>query len=579
MKAYSFAILILSLILFSCSKSDNMRLLEQADAIIEDDPETSMNILMTVDTNTFNDEESAYYALLFTQSQIKNWVEVDSDTLISQAYHYYKDRDEGDRTIRALFYTAKVAYNRGDLRASVGDALAAYEFAKNEKNAYWIAKTSELLSSIFFDVYNFPQAEEYSKIAIDNYVRAGKVKKQRFALGTLGYILINEGRERAAVEMLDSLIYVCSKESPVDSDLLEYLGSPYLEGLLLLDSLDAIAPSTIQTALNENDTVNDQYHALIKSWILQQQNNYQEAQNTLNQALVVTENEADYANLLYEKYQNAVKAENFKEASIYTDSLIVLQSNVAKDLLFNSVEEQKSRFYKNRSDFSKLQKESTQKVLYITIIFSSCAILLLLIIYSLILKNKKIKIENTLSALIDEKYRAERLVLQRNKVEKKLKNETAKVNKLKIELDFQQRQADRNSLTVQSLFRNQWKTLNMLCDEYYEKFGNENTRKVILKNIEKEIDKQRSEKSLKKIEDSVNCYMNDIMNKLRSECHNLNEDEYIFVMLNYAGFSIRAICLLNNIKYKTFHNKKSRVVKKIQQSGSPNTHKFTSLLL
>lgn len=578
MKAYSFAILILCLILFSCSKSDNMRLLEQADAIIEDDPETSMNILMTVDTNTFNDEESAYYALLFTQSQIKNWVEVDSDTLICRAYNYYKDRNEGDRTIRAYFYNAKVAHNAGNLRASMRYVLPAYEMAKEQINPFWIAKSAELLYDIYFEVYNYPQAEFYSRITIENYAKAGKIKNQRYAIADLGNLLIKTNKDRIAVELLDSLRNVVINEASADSNLIKYIQAPYLEAILNLDSLKATDTSTILDIINKNDTTIDYNNTLLKTWSLQQQNKYQEAERTLNQALLVTENEADKASLLYEKYLNAVKAENFKEACIYTDSLLILQNNVVKDLLFNSVDEQKSNYYKESSEIMKLKKEAAQKKLFGIIIFSTCLILLLLIICYLILKNKRIMIENTLTALMSEKERVEKLILQRKILEDELKDESEKINKLKEELYTHQLQSENNSLTIQSLFRNQWNTLNLLCYEYYEKYDSENTRKTILKNIEKEIHKQRRPESLKEIEDSVNCYMSDILKHLRAECPHLNEDEYILVMLNYAGFSIRAICLLTNIKYKTFHNKKSRIIKKIQQSGSPNTYKYISML-
>ena len=579
MKFSPVVFLFLSLIFLSCSKSENMKLLEEADAVMEYDSESSMRILLTVDTNNLSDKESPYYALLFTQAQIKNWIAVDSDTLICRAYNYYKDREEGDRTIRAYFYKAKVAYYAGDLRAAIHYVLPAFEMAKEQNNPFWTAKTAELLSDIFFDVYNYPHAEEYSKITIENYAKADKVRNERYAIADLGYILINENKGRLAVEMLDSLLNIVANENPIDSQLIEYIQSPYLEGLLLLDSLDAIAPSTIKAILNEDDNVSNRYHTLIKSWILQQQDDYQEADQILNQALIVSENEADYANMLYEKYLNSVKAGKFQEACQFTDSLLILQNNVVKDLLFNSVEAQKSRYYEDSSEIMKLKQDEAQKKLFGIIIFCACLILLLFVIYHLILKNKRIMIENTLSALMSEKDRAERFLLQRNKVEDELKNETEKNNKLKEELDSHQLQAEHNSQTIQTLFRKQWKTLNLLCDEYYEKYDSENTRKVILKNIEKEIQKQRSPEALKEIEDSVNCYMNDIMVKLRTECPNLSEDEYIFVMLNYAGFSIRAICLLNNIKYKTFHNKKSRIVKKIQQSSAPDTEEFISLLV
>ena len=49
--------------------------------------------------------------------------------------------------------------------------------------------------------------------------------------------------------------------------------------------------------------------------------------------------------------------------------------------------------------------------------------------------------------------------------------------------------------------------------------------------------------------------MNNIVEKLREQCPMLKPDDIVFIMLVYAGFSPRAVCLFTGIKLKYFYTK------------------------
>ena len=62
------------------------------------------------------------------------------------------------------------------------------------------------------------------------------------------------------------------------------------------------------------------------------------------------------------------------------------------------------------------------------------------------------------------------------------------------------------------------------------------------------------------------------------EVPTLKEDDVVFLSLVFAGFSVRAVCLIIGIKYKNFYLRKSRLVKKISNSGAPHLDFFLNKL-
>lgn len=131
---------------------------------------------------------------------------------------------------------------------------------------------------------------------------------------------------------------------------------------------------------------------------------------------------------------------------------------------------------------------------------------------------------------------------------------------------------------VEQLFKDKWNTFNHLCNDYFEFLESDKNPNRIIKDIENELKEIRNPNNLFEIEKSVDEYLGGVMTLLRMEVPTLKEDDVVFLSLVFAGFSVRAVCLIIGIKYKNFYLRKSRLVKKISNSGAPHLDFFLNKL-
>ncbi len=571
-------ILIILHSLVSCGDSKNDQILNDADNIIEGNPTAALNLLSEIKSDQLTSDEFAYYALLYTQAQIKCGITVSSDSLIQFAYRHYKYDTSGDLPLRANFYNAKVAYNRNDLQTAMKYGLTAYDIAKEDENIYWIAKSAELISDIFFDVYNYPQAETYTKEAIRNYKLAGKELNQRYALCDLATIFLNGNKDEAAITLMDSLYNASTAETGIDENYNDYLKNTLIAIKIKTGRPEYVDIESFPT-ITENSTDDEIIESLIiNSQLSRDDGNFDNSRSYIDEATLLASSKEQQAHILYETYLHAKATDNYKYASFLADSLLILQSNIAEALLNESITGIQSDFYSEKARINR-QKSKFLSFLIIVVIFVATTITFLLIrINRLKLKSRDAELETAMTSLLYMKSQSDRYDSQLKFLRNRLSKETQIVSELKKELGDKQHTESENIKIIETLFKEKWSTLNMLCNEYFEKGKSENTRNSILHNIENELKKLRSPKSLKQLENAVDNYLGGIMSCLRNECPYLKESDYTFLSLVFAGFSVRAVCLFTDIKYKLFYLKKSRLTKRISDSEAPHKKIFLEKL-
>lgn len=131
---------------------------------------------------------------------------------------------------------------------------------------------------------------------------------------------------------------------------------------------------------------------------------------------------------------------------------------------------------------------------------------------------------------------------------------------------------------IGNLFKERWSTINKLCDRYIEADGSPNKSRILASEVEREIRKLRSPETIAYIEEVVNEYMDGIMSLLRVECDFLSESDILFISMVYAGLSPRTICLMFDIKYKTYYTRRSRLLQRIVLSDTPHKTHFLAEL-
>lgn len=306
--------------------------------------------------------------------------------------------------------------------------------------------------------------------------------------------------------------------------------------------------------------------------------NYDISNTLLADALLLATSKQQRAQVLYAAYLNAKSISDYQTVASLADSLLILQSDIAESILKESVTGVQRDFYSNKATKNKQRSKQLFYILITVSIITIIITLLIITIFRLKIKNKETDLESAMTSLLYLKEQSDKYNSQVKLLSDKLNNETLIVTKLKQELDNKLHIETKNEKLIETLFKEKWTTINMLCNEYFEKGKNEITRNSILHNIEEELKKLRSKKSLKQLEDAVDRYLGGIMSLLRNECSFLREDDFTFLSLVFAGFSVRAVCLFTDIKYKLFYLKKSRLTKRIASSEAPHKHIFLEKL-
>lgn len=553
---------------FSCNRDENRLILNSADDIIETDPHIAMKRLREVDKNILSQDDLTYYALLFTEAQIKCGIEVSSDSLIKLAYFAYSKADNYDLKKRSCFYNAQVFYNKSDYQKAMSDVLTTYEISKQHFDYYWIAKSAELIADIFYEVYNYAQAEIYVYEAAENYLKANEISNHRYALCDLATTYLNENKNDLAINLLDSLNNVVCKDVPLDSALCDYVSASRNAALLSLHRYEDIEHTN--QAFSENSVS----HLLMKSDLLYHEGKDEGIPKLLNKASSLSEDVGQHIRVLYKMYQYSKYSGEYEKATLMADSLLYLQGSVAEDLLKESVSIAQSDFYAHQADSQKERSKNLKNTLIIVSIVFALFLILLFLLYKLKIKAKQAEIESNISTILFLQEQSKSVNAENQLLSHKLDEKSASVKSLKQLLEDRSSTEIKNTLMLEHLFKEKWSTLNMLCNEYFDLGELESTRMLILKNIEKELSKFRSKSNLLHIEDAVNMYMSNIMVLLRNECPFFKESDFTFLSLVFAGLSVRAVCLFTDIKYKHFYLKKSRLSKRILDSNAAHKQLF-----
>ena len=102
-----FTLLIALLLTILCSCGRNAKVMDEAERIVEQSPDSSLALLSTVDRYSLSKSDRARFGLLFTMAQDKSGIDVDMDTLIRQSYIYYKGEPETKYYGLSQYYMGK----------------------------------------------------------------------------------------------------------------------------------------------------------------------------------------------------------------------------------------------------------------------------------------------------------------------------------------------------------------------------------------------------------------------------------------------------------------------------------------
>ena len=155
-------VLCASAMLISCDDSQISLALTSAEKSMNDDPKSSLEILESIDKESISmRKQKAKYALLYSMALDKNYIDLQSDSIIAPAVKYYERHGSVDDKIRSLYYYARVQYNAGEHNPAIITLMKTLSLFEDSSEVRLFALIHNLLAIIYNESWMFPESLEH----------------------------------------------------------------------------------------------------------------------------------------------------------------------------------------------------------------------------------------------------------------------------------------------------------------------------------------------------------------------------------------------------------------------------------
>ena len=176
------SILLLLLAFTACSDQKAATdVLNRAETLMNEHPDSALNLLRTLTFDDFQKEKNrARYALLHSQALDKNYIDVTSDSLISVAVDYYKDKDDVRSKFLSYYYMGRVHANGERYLQATSCLMEAEQLAGEVGDDYLLGLLYSEMGRIYRLYYDYPKSLEAYQKAAECYERAGKIRHRNY---------------------------------------------------------------------------------------------------------------------------------------------------------------------------------------------------------------------------------------------------------------------------------------------------------------------------------------------------------------------------------------------------------------
>ena len=150
-------ILLLGLCLVACNRhSEHWKTITDMERIIEERPDSVLNVLQAIDTDKLvGDEESAKHALLLSMALDKNYIDKTSFEVLQPAIDYYEDNGSATDKLRTYYYQGRIYQNAGNDAMAMEAFVKALSKGSQSNDILTKARTHFAQSNIYYDLYDF----------------------------------------------------------------------------------------------------------------------------------------------------------------------------------------------------------------------------------------------------------------------------------------------------------------------------------------------------------------------------------------------------------------------------------------
>lgn len=526
--------LLLAFLVLGCSPSPDHRL-NQIDETLDDNPVQALASLDSLDRNALlSPRLRARYALLKSAALDKNYIDLQSDSIIAPAIHWYSRHGSAYDKARTYYYQGRIAYNAGDYPAATIHFKNAETLFPRFNNNYLkrlvltaLAQTNN--ETCFYDE-NLALLQRAKEL-----LPAHDSTDQRFMLDLAIATYYNNTLQWAQADS----VYVAI-ENAIDTASTVYpLCLRNHAGLLInRDHPDpARSYQLFQEAISRGVALYPG-DALVFAVAMYLQGHEEDARAIISQVEAMGGHEAQAANA---RYRIALQENHLEEALQYQRNALVLQDSLILSVLKQSVVKAQRDYFEEVS----ARASESARFQRITIWLLAALLASALLSGFALASRRKAKHEAELSRLSDILVQTEALLEQ-------VANERE---------DYKAKYIAK--------FKGQFVTLRKMTEDYLGTQGRSDQKEYVFRKVAEMARLVSNDKEgNRQFEHQLNKELGNIMAHFRKDIPGKDESTYRFVSYLIAGFDPPAISLLMGYSIGFIYKKKSLLVAEITQIES-----------
>ena len=431
------AAVLAAITIVSCNdarKSETFRLLEDVDSYIEARPDSALAVLEGIDKSELTSKElEAKYALLLSQALDKNYIDLQSDSIIAPAVRYYENHGTPDERLKMYYYNGRIKQNSGDYEGAMEMFVKGESYGDECTDKACLGRLYKAKMTINNDIFNYTQAIVDANNAAKYYLAGGD--SQKYYSTILSLAILYDNSTQFSDEYAKCLAIL--KEN---WDVLTQKQKGQYYGIYLMDSNLAKddRQSTLNAYLNEiQDSTHIRWHSVALSHI--ELDRPEMGLDALKNALVYNNSENDFkkdASYYYILALAEDKLGNSKEALAAYKNYIKITDEVDMQIFASDTKFIEERHQK---EIQLIESErNTERITLISIIAILCAFIIIYFIRRQLqirtAEKKQLEIEKKRYEQLYADAVAERDALTKMVEDANVKDETKAVIKERLEI-------------------------------------------------------------------------------------------------------------------------------------------------
>ncbi len=540
-------LLFATLLLVGCVSPKNRARIDQIVDLMEEQPQKALECFEQLDRAQFNTRKAqADRDLLYAILLDKNYIDLNSDSLILRPYHFYSRHAASD-SIRYLihYYRARVYQNGGDFGEAAHEYLTAHSYLSKD-NHYKNGLHYNRLAEMYYLQKNYPHALKNYQKAYECYQKAGREHSVTDAIGSIANVLAALRRYDEAEKWYQQAIAACEKNGNPDAE------AVCLGNLLLLYVDTADSQATFRyfdqlQSLGEEYLNATSYLCMANACLIE---------NRLEEAKAYLEKGERYplrgseALLHYLRARIATLESDFKQANEHQLRFLISSDSLRNRNYAESVAETERLFYAHLSQDAQQLLRVKNIVTTLIVVLTIGLVSGILLIHRRRVRRKEKEINTYIST-------AEQL--------------QAQYNYLKERIDDNAEEFDQCRYLLAEYFT----SFDELCLPLFERNTKQTQREALYEEVQKRLKALTADpKTQSNLELIVNAAHRNLMRRLSAQIPHITENDRSFLLLVYAGFSAQVISLATQETVANVYARKYRIKQRIKKSDAPDKEDF-----